>query len=57
MTPTESPNSPDLEQAHNELREGLETSREIVRQSRLLIELSACDGAFAANDNDHSVAN
>ena len=45
------PYSPTIDQARLELRDGIETSREIVRQSRLLFELCECDGA-AANENE-----
>jgi hypothetical protein len=37
--------SPSADQARDELREGLENSRRLVRQSHLLIELSESDGA------------
>ena len=52
--PTDIPlNSPDFEQTWHDLREGLETSRKIVEQSRVLIELSESDPPFPAeNDND-----
>ena len=43
--------SPNLEQARHELREGIESSREIVRQTRVLIELSECFDS-PANDNE-----
>ena len=52
MTPTDTPRSPDLDQTRTELREGLETSRAIVRQTRELIELTECEAPYAANDND-----
>ena len=52
MTPTDDPNFNTLDQARSELREGIEHSRDIVRQSRVLIELSEADGAACANDND-----
>ena len=52
MTPTDTESfSPSIDQTRHELREGIATSREIVRQSRMLIELSECQGA-AANEND-----
>lgn len=51
MTPTDTPRSPDLDQTRTELREGLETSRAIVRQIRELIELTECEAPYAANDN------
>jgi hypothetical protein len=47
---TEHPHAPDLNQARDTLREGLDTSRKIVRQSRELIELSESDGAAALVD-------
>ena len=51
--PTDSPlNSPDIDQAWYDLREGIETSREIVRKSRVLIELSESDRPPADNDDD-----
>ena len=43
---------PDLDRTRTELREGLETSRAIVRQTRELIELTECEAPYAANDND-----
>ena len=52
-SPTENAPSPNYDQARDDLREGIESSREIVRQARMLIELSECDGG-AANDNDHN---
>ena len=51
MTPTEPPEANTYDQARSELREGIESSRKIVRQSRVLIELAACD-ALPANDNE-----
>ena len=58
MTPSDTDSySPSIDQARLELREGIETSREIVRQTRMLIELSECD-AVAANENeDRGLAN
>jgi hypothetical protein len=50
-------NSPNLDLARQELREGIETSREIVRQTRMLIELSECDGASSQENEDRSFAN
>ena len=56
MTPTDTETySPTIDQARNELREGIETSREIVRQSRMLIELSECDGAAANENQDRGI--
>jgi hypothetical protein len=43
-TPTNSPESHDYADAREQLREGIESSREILRQTRLLIALSQCDG-------------
>ena len=53
-SPNHSNDNPDIHLVEDALREGLETSRQLVRQSRLLIELSEAD---AANDDDFSVAN
>jgi hypothetical protein len=50
-TPSDNSNHNDFDHARSELREGIEHSRDIVRQSRLLIELSEADGAACANDN------
>ncbi|HJS39882.1 MAG TPA: hypothetical protein VJ763_00600 [Sphingomicrobium sp.] len=52
MTPTDTPSLLDLDQTRTELRECLETSRAIVRQTRELIELTECEAPYAANDND-----
>jgi hypothetical protein len=52
MTPTETPSSLDLDQTRTELRECLESSRAIVRQTRELIELTECEAPYAANDNN-----
>ena len=41
----------DAEQAQDALREAIDNSRELVRQSRVLLELSECEGAVPANDN------
>ena len=58
MTPTDTDSySPNIDQARHELREGIETSREIVRQTRMLIELSECDGAAANENEDRGNAN
>ena len=48
--PTDHPKA-DPEQAQDALREAIDSSRELVRQSRVLLELSECEGAVAANDN------
>jgi hypothetical protein len=51
--PTDSQlNSPDIEQAWHGLLEGIESSREIVRQSRVLLELSQSTRPTAANDDN-----
>ncbi len=56
MNPPDNPEFAALHQARDELREGIESSRAIVRQSRVLIELLECDGAAPANDNDDGLA-
>ena len=43
---------PDLDQARADLYVGLETSRAIVRQSRLLLELSESDGLATVGELD-----
>ena len=55
--PTDDPHSSNIEQARHELWEGIEASREILRQSRLLIELSECDGAHPPDDEGCAAAN
>ena len=55
-SPTNDPEFNDVEDARSELLEGIEHSRAIVRQSRMLIELSECDGASVADD-DGPIAN
>ena len=57
MNPADELEFNDLDQARSELREGIETSRQIVRQSRLLIELSETDGASSVGDDLGPVAN
>ena len=58
MTPTDTDSfSPNIDRARHELREGIETSREIVRQTRMLIELSECDGSSANENEDRGIAN
>jgi hypothetical protein len=49
-------NSPDPDHAREELREGIETSRQLVRQSRLLIELSECDRAPGRSEDEYASA-
>jgi hypothetical protein len=51
VTPNEPQTSSEFEHAREEIREGLRSSREIIRKCRMLIELSASDGARPANDN------
>ena len=55
--PNDSPQSPNIEQARHELWEGIENSREMVRQSRLLIELSECDGPWSSDEDEYPLAN
>jgi len=56
--PADSPlNSLDIEQAWDELRADLDFSREIVRQSRVLIELSESHPPFAAENDGEETAN
>ena len=50
MTPIDHPEL-NIDQARSELRQGIESSRQIIRQSRELIQLAECDG-LPANDND-----
>ena len=57
MTPTDNPEVNSFDQARSELREGIESSRQIVRQSRLLFELAECDGLPANDNEDCGVAN
>lgn len=54
MTPTTDPEFEGFDGAQSDLRQGIECSRQIVRQSRMLIELSQADGPFAANDDEAS---
>jgi hypothetical protein len=56
-TPIEEPNLNELDQTRSELREGIENSREIVRQSRLLIALSESGGAPCGDGDDIPIAN
>ena len=53
MTPTEHPDV-NFDEARSELRAGLESSRQMIRQSRELFQLAECDGR-AANDNGDDV--
>ena len=58
MTPIDTDSySTNFDQARHELREGIETSREIVRQTRMLIELSECDAITANENEDRGIAN
>jgi hypothetical protein len=51
-SPKHSNDNPDLHLVENDLREGLENSRQILRQSRYLIELSESDGASSDDGDD-----
>ena len=55
-SPTDNAQSTHYDQARDDLLEGIESSREMLRQSRILLELSECDGS-ASNDNDDSAIN
>ena len=48
--------APILEEARQELRDCIEASREIVRQTRMLIELSECDGSAVHENEDGGFA-
>ena len=56
-SPSDNAQSPNYDQAREELREGLESSREMVRQTRELIELSECYGCPANDNDDCGIAN
>ena len=45
-------NFPNIERTWHDLREGIESSREMVRQSRVLIELSESDPPVLADADD-----
>lgn len=45
-----------VDQARRDLRDGIEASREIVRQTRMLIELSECDGSCLHENEDRGFA-
>jgi hypothetical protein len=45
MIPNDDPDFIEINQTRSDLRDGIENSREMVRQSRLLLELSECDAA------------
>lgn len=56
--PNDSYHALDPDQARQDLREGIASSREILRQSRLLIELAQSGVESAgAEDDDYPVAN
>ena len=57
MPPDNPFKSPIIELASNELRVSIETSREIVRKSRELIELSEADRPPLAGNDDTGTAN
>ncbi|HVL29318.1 MAG TPA: hypothetical protein VM326_01205 [Sphingomicrobium sp.] len=48
--------APNLDQARQDLRDGIEVSREIVRQTRMLIELSECDGSCLHENEERGFA-
>jgi hypothetical protein len=50
-SPTEHPQPRQIDQARSDLQEGIESSREMVRQTRELIQLTQCEAPYAANDN------
>lgn len=54
---TDNHRSPNIEQARQQLREAIESSREIVRQTRVLIELSECHGIPANDNQDWGIGN
>jgi hypothetical protein len=56
-SPTHSNDNPDIHLVEDKLRDGLATSRQIVRQSRYLIELSETDGANYGDESDCAAAN
>ena len=51
MIPNDDPDYVEIDQTRSDLHDGIENSREMVRQSRLLLELSECDGAAHEGDN------
>jgi hypothetical protein len=55
--PSDNSNFNDFDRARDELREGIENSRTMVRQSRLLIELSETDAVATADEDDFGLAN
>jgi hypothetical protein len=48
--PNDEPNVNQLDSARSELRESIENSRELLRQSRMLIELSESDAVPRVDD-------
>jgi hypothetical protein len=57
MTSASDPEVNRLDETWSELREGIESSRQIVRQSRVLLELCESTGPFPANDDEVPIAN
>ena len=55
-TPIDNREFNDFDAARSDLREGIESSRQILRQSRELIELSEIDGPFVAANDDSPIA-
>jgi len=55
--PSNEPEYNDLDDARSDLREGIANSRAIVRQSRVLIELSESDSALPADGDLGPIAN
>ena len=56
-SPNHSNDNPDIHLVEDDLREGLANSRQIVRQSRYLIELSESDGAWVGEDGGREATN
>jgi len=56
-TPIDNREFNDFDAARSDLREGIESSRQILRQSRELIELSEIDGPCVAANDDSPIAN
>jgi len=54
--PPDNPLKSPIEQASHKLREGIEASREIVRKSRVLIELSEANRPAPADIDDTRTA-
>ena len=54
--PHPSNDNPDLHLVEDDLREGLKSSRHLLRRSRILIELSAAD-ALSGDEDERSIAN